>query len=292
MQLEYSAFDPLFWLHHTNVDRLLAIWQAIYPNSWIEPSQTTVETATIKSGDTLDGNTPLKPFHKDTAGNFWTSTSARNIGSFGYTYPELQGGTAASVKKAVNNLYGRSAGQTIARRSEIESAESRGEKFGRLGTRAFGGGAYGVQVERSTENTYIEWIANLRVAQEALDSTFYIHVFLGDFAPNPASWSIDPNLVGTHSVFKPFPGTDKKRDRIITGTVPLTKALRRDADAGKVDIKDEKAVEAYLTQNLHWRVTNVMSPPFSPLSLFRYTHEHIHTHTLSLILPLISKPLD
>jgi hypothetical protein len=25
--LEYSAFDPIFYLHHSNVDRLWAIWQ-------------------------------------------------------------------------------------------------------------------------------------------------------------------------------------------------------------------------------------------------------------------------
>ncbi|KAI0170421.1 hypothetical protein BJ166DRAFT_194811 [Pestalotiopsis sp. NC0098] len=25
-----SAFDPIFWLHHTNNDRLLAIWQSLH----------------------------------------------------------------------------------------------------------------------------------------------------------------------------------------------------------------------------------------------------------------------
>ena len=109
----------------------------------------------------------------------------------------------------------------------------------------------------------MEWIANLRVSEDALDSTFYIHVFLGPFKSDPAFWSVDPNLVGTHSVFKSFPETDEKHNRTITGTIPLTRALRRDADAGEVDLKDEKAVEAYLTQNLHWRVTNVCPPRLS-----------------------------
>jgi tyrosinase len=27
--LEYSAFDPLFFLHHSNVDRIFAIWQEL-----------------------------------------------------------------------------------------------------------------------------------------------------------------------------------------------------------------------------------------------------------------------
>lgn len=25
----------MFWLHHTNVDRLLALWQALHPNTWV-----------------------------------------------------------------------------------------------------------------------------------------------------------------------------------------------------------------------------------------------------------------
>lgn len=32
---DVSAFDPIFFLHHCNVDRLFAIWQALHPNSWI-----------------------------------------------------------------------------------------------------------------------------------------------------------------------------------------------------------------------------------------------------------------
>ena len=26
----YAGFDPVFWLHHANVDRYVAMWQAIY----------------------------------------------------------------------------------------------------------------------------------------------------------------------------------------------------------------------------------------------------------------------
>ena len=34
VKLDYSAFDPIFWLHHTNIDRLFSIWQAIYPDRY------------------------------------------------------------------------------------------------------------------------------------------------------------------------------------------------------------------------------------------------------------------
>lgn len=281
-------------MHHCNVDRLFAIWQAIYPDSWIVPEETEMETATIKSGDILTGETPLKPFHKNAAGDFWTSTTSRDVAAFGYTYPEIQGGTPASTRQAVNALYGSSSAGKIARRSEAE-----GNAMGKVVSRAFGRGTYGIQSPdmdsdgqsikkrgiagkiravgsllvralgrrdyippQNDEPTYTEWIANVRVAQDALRTTFYIYVFLGNFTDDPALWSTDPNLVGTHSVFNSIAAQgDSKKNRIITGTIPLTEALRRDQAAGKLDIKDEKVVEDYLTKNLYWRVSNVCSFP-------------------------------
>ena len=303
VQLEYSAFDPVFWLHHCNVDRLLAIWQAIYPNSWIEPGATDVETATIKSGDILNGETPLKPFHKNTAGDFWTSTTSRDVAAFGYTYPEIQGGTPASTRQAVNALYGGSSAGKIARRSESE-----GNMASKIFSRAFGRGTYGIQSPdtdssdgqsikkrgiagkiqaarslligafgrreygqaQNDESTYTEWICNVRVAQDALPRTFNIHFFIGNPSDDPALWSTDPNLVGTHSVFNSIASQgDSKKDRIITGTVPITKALVQDHGAGKVDVKNETAVVDYLSKNLSWRVSNVCTsstklPPSPP----------------------------
>lgn len=300
-------------MHHCNVDRLLAIWQAIYPNSWIEPEVTEVETATIKSGDLLTGDTPLKPFHKNAAGDFWTSTTSRNVADFGYTYPEIQGGTPASTRQAVNTLYGSSLLGKIARRSE-----GQGNTASKIFSRAFGRSTYGIQspdmdsdgqfIKKrgiagkiqavgsillsalgrrdyghapNDESTYTEWICNVRVAQDALPRTFSIHFFFGNPSDDPALWSTDPNLVGTHSVFNSIASQgDSKKDRIMTGTVPITKALVQDYEAGKVDIKDEKAVEEYLSKNLSWRVSNVCSssptlPPTPPPTIPQTGHHCI-----------------
>jgi len=38
---EVSGFDPTFWLHHANVDRLFAMWQAVYPESYMIPTVNT-----------------------------------------------------------------------------------------------------------------------------------------------------------------------------------------------------------------------------------------------------------
>ena len=95
----------------------------------------------------------------------------------------------------------------------------------------------------------------------ALQSAFFIHVFVGDFNPDPASWSFEPNLVGSHAVFTPFTNASTALDNtvsnIITGTIPLTRTLQAQADQGKVDLENCAAVEAYLFRNLHWRVTRM-----------------------------------
>lgn len=113
--LNWSAFDPIFMLHHTNLDRLIAIWQAIYPDSSIF-NITDLEGALYgTAAGTVSADTPLKPFHNQDS-SFHTSNSVRNISTFGYTYPELQvtsaGDTYASpddlsdlARAKVNALY-------------------------------------------------------------------------------------------------------------------------------------------------------------------------------------------
>lgn len=272
-----------------------------------------METATIKSGDLLTGETPLKPFHKNAAGDFWTSTTSRNVAVFGYTYPEIQGGTPASTRQAVNTLYGSSSLGKIARRSE-----GQGKMASKIFSRAFGRGTYGIQSPdtdsdgqsfkkrgiagkiravgslllnafgrrdyvhaQNDGSTYTEWICNVRVAQDALPRTFNIHFFFGNPSDDPALWSTDPNLVGTHSVFNSIAWQgDSKKDRIITGTVPITKALIQEHEAGKVDIKDEKCVEEYLGKNLYWRVSNVCSSSPSPLPHLPHSPNHSPLHWL------------
>jgi tyrosinase len=48
----YSFFDPIFFLHHTNFDRLFATWQATNPNSYVGSQTSQVGTFTIALGTT------------------------------------------------------------------------------------------------------------------------------------------------------------------------------------------------------------------------------------------------
>jgi len=55
--LDYSAFDPIFFLHHTMVDRVFALWQGLYPNSYVAPNAAGAQSYTIAQGTIVDGNT-------------------------------------------------------------------------------------------------------------------------------------------------------------------------------------------------------------------------------------------
>lgn len=51
-----AAFDPIFWLHHANVDRQLALHQALYPNTYLEDCNAGSATFTIAEGDPLNAD--------------------------------------------------------------------------------------------------------------------------------------------------------------------------------------------------------------------------------------------
>lgn len=112
--LNWSAFDPIFMLHHANMDRLIALWQAIYYNSSIFEIVDYEGPLYGTAAGNVSADTALKPFYA-TDGSFHTSSSVCNVSTLGYTYPELspirQDGhvtpdeLSAYVKFKVNTLY-------------------------------------------------------------------------------------------------------------------------------------------------------------------------------------------
>lgn len=66
----------------SNVDRIFAIWQDLYPNKY-------VQTFSTGRGVTKP-NDPLAPFHTDTKSTPWNATLCRYTKDCGYAYPELQ----------------------------------------------------------------------------------------------------------------------------------------------------------------------------------------------------------
>lgn len=107
-----SAFDPIFWLHHCQVDRLIAMYQATHPGTYVVPESRS-PTFSLSAPGTDDLFTPLGPFrHAD--GNEWSSDeikTAESIFTYGYAYPEVPNGMSGDALRTftterVNQLYG------------------------------------------------------------------------------------------------------------------------------------------------------------------------------------------
>ncbi|TVY38862.1 Tyrosinase [Lachnellula subtilissima] len=228
---DYSAFDPLFMLHHANIDRLFAMWQVINPDSYVVPTPATADTYNFKAGDTLDSQSILTPFH-DTSGNYWNSDTARDTHTFGYSYPETNGGSDVDVKdqvlKAVNALYG----DKTTNGTDGNNTPQR----------------------RDAVVNHREWIVNLKADKHALNGSFFVHIFLGDFGSDPTGWSFEPNLVGTWAVLDKF-NTANAPNKPVSGTIPLTGVLSKLVLANELQSLDPDVVQPYLTANLKYRVT-------------------------------------
>ncbi|KAK3692626.1 hypothetical protein B0T22DRAFT_486510 [Podospora appendiculata] len=126
--IDWSAFDPLFMLHHCNLDRLVAMWQAIHYRAGAMLKNTTgISTGQFATpaGTVTSSSSPLKPFRDAAAGEMRTSADVASISVFGYTYPEIDDWAktpdelAASVRAQVNALYmyspGRDDGESLSR---------------------------------------------------------------------------------------------------------------------------------------------------------------------------------
>ena len=167
--IPYSSFDPIFWLHHANVDRLVAMWQAIHPDSFTTPQIDYNGTYTERPGTVETINNPLTPFYSDNDGTFFTSATARYTRRFGYTYPELidwnVNATQLSLnaRSILNTLYNPTS--SISKRSLPKRINDK-----QVNTTPF-------QNPTSANHQYY---INVRVDKAALNQSFFIHFFLGE----------------------------------------------------------------------------------------------------------------
>ena len=217
--IPYSGFDPIFWLHHANVDRLVAIWQAIYPGSFVTPQTNQYGTYTEAPGASENILTPLTPFYNN-GGTFHTSATARYTRHFGYTYPEVMDWgvnatqLSSNVRRNLNMLYNptgslsaRSLGDHHRRvhKSGSEQTDSTHETDGKGAERVPLSGTLTLRTAVSTStdsnittnNTVsFQYFINIRVDKSSLNQSFFIHFFLGKSTlhpPTPTSQLTLPN---------------------------------------------------------------------------------------------------
>lgn len=279
----YSAFDPIFWLHHANVDRLIAIWQALYPDSWASVRQiNSAGTYTNEPGSSEDGNTgkfhvprgtvdhyvtdrsaclalmltasclALTPFHSDGSGTLYTSNSARYTRTFGYSYPEVVDWAvsadelASNVRAKFNTLYSPLPNSNIKARARNFHASS--------------------DTQRRQPMTF-EWLARFTVERCQTPPSLLVHVFLGPVPGNTSTWSYASNLVGSHAFLSP--GQERAaRLGQARGQIPLNKKLER---AG-IPCQSSEHVLQHLSTSLTWALQHLNGTPVevSTMPSFRF----------------------
>jgi tyrosinase len=97
-EVAVAGLDPIFFMHHCNVDRQFALWQALNPDdnkpqNWfanLDPPYYDDGTWTIKQDAVDTPQTALAPFHKNETGECFNSDDVKNWMKLGYSYPELQ----------------------------------------------------------------------------------------------------------------------------------------------------------------------------------------------------------
>lgn len=231
--LNWSAFDPIFMLHHANLDRLIALWQAIYPD-WSIFKITDFEGALYgTAAGNVSADTPLKPFYNQD-GSFHTSNSVRNISTFGYTYPELQLSHADNtyvspsdlsdfVRLKVNSLYsGEPVSYSEARRFRPRRSSPSRHGPGRKA-----------------------WSVTISVDKAELPLPATVGCYLGGSLVGKMALLAIPAAGVTHS------------------TIPLDAALA----ATDLDLASEDAVLQYLEGTLGFEVREVSSFPSSSCSI-------------------------
>ncbi|CAE6452022.1 unnamed protein product, partial [Rhizoctonia solani] len=108
---DVAGFDPIFYLHHCNVDRLLAFWEHIYPDyvasndGWLDQNgnrQPFIQgggTWIQKDDQEVRDDSPLTPF-RNSEYKYWTSEDTHSLiyqsqrpmpsNNKYYTYPAIQ----------------------------------------------------------------------------------------------------------------------------------------------------------------------------------------------------------
>ncbi|EMC97480.1 hypothetical protein BAUCODRAFT_68232 [Baudoinia panamericana UAMH 10762] len=269
--LAVAAFDPIFWLHHCNVDRLFAMWQALHPNSYGASQPAPHDTWTIKAGSTQGADSPLTPFYKDTNGNFWTTNQVRHWDqAFHYTYPEFSNsdGSSTAIASYINQLYGPSATATAGSSKRTSVPEPAGML---RNTFQAAPAAYRLQARQETptkaqNGSLYQYVANIHSPRYALNGSYNIYLFDGNPASEvPTSWISDVNLIGPMGVLSQ-PGMTSK-ELVAAGSIPLTRTLTNKVNQGVLASLSEADVVPYLQYSLIWRVAGPNGTQVDPATI-------------------------
>ena len=234
----FAAFDPMFWLHHTNLDRLEALWQAMYPQSYVVPQLNRIGTYVRDQNTIENSTTPLYPFRKS-EDDYYAAQDVRSTSRFGYTYPEIRGlGLTPSqlsfeVRSIVQALYNRDARQPpLTRRSA----------------------PYDTPINKTEPASpkYQDWFLNIRANRQMIPETYLINFFFGEPPQQCTDWPSADNRAGTQVVFSGDGITSNwARDM---GQIPLNRQLITQQQCGELESYEKSVILGYLKDVLQWQV--------------------------------------
>ncbi|KAJ8463611.1 hypothetical protein ONZ45_g17515 [Pleurotus djamor] len=248
----HAAHDPIFYLHHCNIDRLLALWQAIHFDVEVTDGSSGGGTWTIPANQRIGVNTPLTPFWRTQDSN-WVSTTdsagVQDFTTFGYTYPEFKG-LDLSDKEAVRTAISQKVEELYAPR------RARPRIRGALAS-------VGMSAPSAPLTSYDqEWTVKIACNQYECDQSFFVLLFLGNPPENSEEWLSASNLIASQGFFvnsTPEQCENCKKHQeegdLVEEFVHLSELLlERNATEGTLD---EAKVVPYLKDGLHHRILKI-----------------------------------
>ncbi|KAF8500857.1 photo-regulated tyrosinase [Russula emetica] len=286
-----AGFDPIFFLHHCNVDRMLSLWAAVNPGVWVSKGPAEGGTFTISGNASIDAKTTLTPFW-ETQTTYWLSTQATATGNFKYSYPEFNGldlgnpdAVQAAIGNYINQQYGGGSlslfqgGAPISLFAQPAAGGAQAPATGHSGSpiteavsavksatsdiaRQFhsrGGNPHTAQKpEHGKEGPKVlnDWTVRIHFKKYELGGSFAVLIFLGQVPDDPSQWRTAPTFVGSHHAFVNSAASQcdncrEQADLVVEGFVHLNSAI---AERSGLSSFDPSVVIPYLKANLQWRI--------------------------------------
>ncbi|EKM78930.1 hypothetical protein AGABI1DRAFT_114468 [Agaricus bisporus var. burnettii JB137-S8] len=228
------AFDPIFWLHHSNVDRHLSLWQALYPGVWVTQGPEREGSMGFAPGTELNKDSALEPFY-ETEDKPWTSVPLTDTALLNYSYPDfdkVKGGTPDLVRDYINDH--------IDRRYGIKKSE--GGKNPALDLLS---DFKGVTHDHNEDLKMFDWTIQASWKKFELDDSFAIIFY---FAADGSTNVTKENYIGSINIFRGTTPTNcancRTQDNLVQeGFVHLDRFIARD-----LDTFDPQAVHRYLKE--------------------------------------------
>lgn len=288
-----AGFDPVFFLHHANVDRLLSLWSAVNPGVWVSRGPAEGGTFTITGNAVIDNNTNLTPFWDSQTG-YWASSETTTTEKFHFSYPEFNNlpsdpaAVRAVIANYINQKYGgslfstlRTAGPTVSFLAQPPAAAggapaapapasvvaatpaASAPAAAAAGTAhpfVSRGGAPHTAAKavhgQEAPQVIQDWTARIHFKKYELGESFAVLLFLGEVPADASQWRTSPSFVGAHVAFVNSAADQCANcsEQADIVTEGFVHLNTAIAKLSGLSSFEPGVVTPYLRDNLHWRV--------------------------------------